>query len=238
MIITIMPAYTHVASGATKRKVTVSTQSGIKKAVKSKKLKTLTIMTGKNKTFTIPKGDYSKVTIVVNSSKGTVKISKKSKVKELRIVKKNSDIRVNIAGELPKISIEKKTSLKISGTTKKRINVNIGDKAGNTKVISSVKLLVKTMPSATINFKKGAEESLVIYNDEQKEIKVINNTKGNVTVQDSKGEQIIVSKTKTFISLDFEKEQEEKQDSDSGRHVSDKPKDSQLGENETEWDYN
>lgn len=244
LVVTLVSFEALEAPVEAKTKATVSTQSGLKKAVKNKKLKTLTIKTSKNKTFTIPKGNYKNTTIVVNSAKGKINISKKAKVSKVRIVKKNSNIKIKVAGELSKINVEKKSNLTISGTTKKNIEVNILKNADNTLVSSSVKVLVNAEPNADIELKKGAEDSIVKYNDVQQEVKVTNNTEGTVVLQDSAGEQIEISTTETFESSAYEKKKQEKaekekkeqdQAANGGHQQTDTSKGYKLEENETEW---
>lgn len=66
-----------------KTKATVSTQTGLKKALKNKKLKTLVVKTNKKRNFVIPKGTHKKVKLYVDAPNSDVK--NKAKFKQIII---------------------------------------------------------------------------------------------------------------------------------------------------------
>ena len=72
MVIMFMPETAVHAAGKSKTKATVSTQKQLSKALKTKRIKTITISTSKKKSITIPKGNYKSKKITVKGKKLTV----------------------------------------------------------------------------------------------------------------------------------------------------------------------
>ena len=221
MVVAMMPMqYINVeAKTKLKTKVTVSTQAGLKKALKNKKLKSLTIKTTKKKNFSIPKGSYKKVYLYVNApnsdvknsgsfkkinikniasntwaelaknnilkfetSKGHVVVSDKAVIREIKMTKANSNMTVDVSGNVNRITVGAKVTLDINGTSKNLINVNVLNGANGTVINSNVKLDVKTSANTAINLYKGAEDSVVKTNNEYIIVDLTNNTDSSVKI--------------------------------------------------------
>lgn len=81
VMVTFMPAQTLTVAAASKAKTkaTVSTQTGLKKALKNKKLKTLNIRTSKKRSFVIAKGSHKKVSVNYSAANSNIKNSSRFK---------------------------------------------------------------------------------------------------------------------------------------------------------------
>lgn len=178
LVVTMMPMQYVDAASKTKAKakttVTVSTQKGLNKALKNKKLKTLTIKTSKKTNFTIPKGSHSKVSLVVDASKSTIKnygvfskitvnnIAKntwKEYAKGNSIVVKSSKahIVVQSTASVKQISVEK---------AKSELALEANGPVQNLEVLKKSEIIITGTVSKTksinINILEGATDSIVV----------------------------------------------------------------------------
>ena len=231
MVIAMMPMQNIEVEAKTKAKTktTVSTQAGLKKALKNKKLKSLTIKTTKRKNFSIPKSKHKKVNLYVDAPNSDVKnsclfrkitikkiasdtwneqakgnilicdtskchivVPDSSEIKEIKMSKSNSNLAMDVSGNVKKITVLKKASLDINGMSKDSIKVNVLNGANGTLINSNVKLDVNTVANTIINLNKGAEDSIVKADSENIFIEIANNTNSPVKLTNSAGKIITV----------------------------------------------
>ena len=173
MVVTMMPAQTLVVSAAAKTTATVSTQKGLKKAIKSKKLKTLTIKTSKKKSFSIPKGTHSNVDLILDAPKANVK--NKSLFKTITIKnmlpsetqsgwveckKGNTFIFEAAAGRMAVANGASVKEIRLTAPdTKMLFNVNGEINKINVEKKATLNFIGRTSETTTVNISKGADKT-------------------------------------------------------------------------------
>lgn len=190
MLVTIMPMQTVDVAAKVKTKATVSTQKGLKKALKNKKLKTLTIKTSKKVKFAIPKGVHKKLTLVVNAPKADV--TNKARFKKITVKKiasktwkeyakdnsltidaltghfsllKSANVKsVKITKENSKVTFDVKGKLqKTSIESKANVTINNAGTIGtiNVNQKSSLNITGETKSPIKVNIFEGADDTII-----------------------------------------------------------------------------
>lgn len=155
-----MPIHVLTASAASKAKAkqTVSTQSKLDKALKNKKLRTLTIRTEKRTGLTLNKNAFQTWsehakgnTITVNSKRALVTVSRTAAVDDLNINRKGSSVTLDVNGQAKKVNVNTKTKITINGVPSKNVLFKLGKKsvgatiANNTSSTIKVKIIGELM---------------------------------------------------------------------------------------------
>lgn len=207
LIATFMPIQTLTVSAASKAKTkqTVSTQAKLDKALKNKKLKTLTIRTKKRTGFTLKKSSHKKLNLNINASNASfdntarfkkITLSKNAfqtwnehaKGNSITVNAKSSLLTVSRAASITELNMNRKDGsviLDVNGQIKK-VNVN-----------SKTKITINGTPGKTVLFKLGKKSvGTTIANKTASTIKVKNN-KGTYPIP--AGMQINVVKNTDII---------------------------------------
>ncbi|MDO5331879.1 MAG: hypothetical protein Q4E99_04295, partial [Bacillota bacterium] len=138
-------------------------------------------------------------TIVFNVKAADVGVAKGASIKEAKMTKADSSIKFTVNGELKKVNVDAKTTLKLSGPTTKPVTVNVSAKSENTKVTSSVKVTVNAEINATVILNKGAEGSTIALNNKDAEVTVVNNTNEAVKAVNAEGKTVTVKNNETVV---------------------------------------
>lgn len=192
LIATFMPMQTVsvVAASKAKTKQTVSTQSKLDKALKNKKLRTLTIRTKKKTGFNLKKGSHKKISVLVNASNASfdntarfkkITLSKNAfqtwsehaRGNTITVNSKSSLITVSKDAAVSELNLNRKGSavtLDVNGQVKK-VNVN-----------AKTKITINGAPSKTVLVKLSKKSvGATIANKTSSAIKV-KNSKGTYSI--------------------------------------------------------
>lgn len=196
MVSSLMPDIK--VDAATKSTVTVSTQKGLTKALKNKKSKTIKISTGKARSFTIPKGNYSRKTIRVDGKKVT--LNNRGTVKSINIQKGKKLVQDGKAGTV--ISKASNTYLQLNeGSNTKKLYVS----GKNTEVDANSKTNIEAGNRMTAVIDDGAEKSQVELYKQGKYSSVINKTQ-DVVVMDVPSGKIILQPLEMYCETPEDEE--------------------------------
>lgn len=142
-------------------------------------------------------GKESSVDAMSFMTKGaTATVQVEGVIKELKVKKENS-ISVTANGTVGKISVDAPSNIKLDGTTKEGIKVEIEKEAEGAKLDSAVKVSVETSAKVNLILQKGSEGSDVKVTKEDIEVKVENHSEEKVIVTTPSGSQEIKNEENT-----------------------------------------
>lgn len=206
LVVTMMPAQSLVVSAATKTKATVSTQTGLRKALKNKKLKSLTIKTTKKKNFTIPNGTYKNVKLYVNAPNSEIKNS--GIFKKITIKKLASDTWTELAKNnvlffdtsKTHVVVSDKAKIKEIRLTKSKSNLTV-DVSGNVNKITiaaktTLDINGSTKDSINVKVLNGTNGTIINSN-----VKLVINTDANTDINLNKGAEDSIIKTDSELII-------------------------------------
>ena len=156
--------------------------------------------------------------LILDAAAGHVIIPTDSGIKEIRIVHASSNFKLDVQGNLDKISVESETkvdiklsgkvqnvdinsrsTVSIEGTSTNEITFNVGEDANGTIINSDVKTSITSAADTEINLSKGAEGSSVKTTKQDKSVEITNNTSDaiSVTNKDGKNQSVSAGKNAT-----------------------------------------
>ena len=144
--------------------------------------------------------------LILDAAAGHIVIPKTSNIKQIQIVNANSNFKLDVQGDIDKITINSPSKVEINitgtvgsvdvnsratvsvdGTSKEPIEVKVSEKADGTMLNSNVKVDVTSGSDTEINLSKGAEDSTVKTTNEDKSVEVTNNTDSSVSIDNGAG---------------------------------------------------
>ena len=156
--------------------------------------------------------------LILDAAAGHVVVPADAGIKEIRVVNSNSSFKLEVQGNIDKISIDSiskvdinmsgtlgimevnnRATVSISGSSASPVIINVGEKADGTTINSYVKTSVTASADTEINLSKGAEGSSVKTENSEKSVEVTNNTDQAVTVSNKEGKDQSVASGKNAI---------------------------------------
>ena len=153
--------------------------------------------------------------LILDAAAGHVVIPNTAGISEIRITNANSNFKLDVQGNVDKISIESPTKIdiKITGTvgtvdvnsratvsvdgsSTAPIAIKVAEGADGTTLNSNVKVDVTSGSDTEINLSKGAEGSAVQTTNEKKSVEVTNNTTAKVEITNEAGKNQTVDSGK------------------------------------------
>ena len=107
-----------------------------------------------------------------------------------------ANVDINLTGKVQKVDVNSRATVSIQGTSADEVTVNVGEKANGTTFNSNVKASVTAAADTEINLSKGAEGSTVKTTTADKSVEVTNNTGDVVSVTNKDGKNQSVSSGK------------------------------------------
>lgn len=217
---------------AAEKTAVVSKQKDLQKAIKNKKVTTITVKSKSDIKLIIPKGkeaktkkiiiDSPKTTLTIKSGaelkelelrndKSKVTIAKGAKVNKLVSAKKDNKLELIVNGSLKEVVATKKVDLVIRGIGK---DVLIRNKAKGTKINTSIKVNVLLEKDAEIQLNKGSEKSEIELENDKVDGVVNNKTSKDVVVKLK--DKIKAGKKIKSLLDELMKKEEKESNSESG----------------------
>lgn len=127
--------------------------------------------------------------LVVKSAKTGIEVSKNAKAAYIRFLKSGAKAQVSVNGEVKSLIVDKKAELKLTGKTEL---VSVVVNAGGTKITSGIQIEITATKNTEAVLKKGAEGSSVKASDNKVKVVVKNETKEDVFVENSAGDETVL----------------------------------------------
>lgn len=173
MVIMFMPATAVHAAGKSKTKATVSTQKQLNKALKTKRIKTITISTTKKKSITIPKGNYKTKKIAVKGKK--LAVVNKGKTGRITVF---SAISFTQSGSSSMVSVDADDSnLVLKEGSETDTVKNTGE---DVRILDNASTDIVSKDSATVIVGQGAENTSVDMSGNGTQSSVINTSDNSI----------------------------------------------------------